>query len=60
MLLQQASFEQGGASKKSPAAPIIDVPAPRAGGGAASPSDWTVRPRDGEADAQQGGRVGRG
>jgi hypothetical protein len=28
-----------GARKKSPAAPVVDVPAPHAGGGAASPSD---------------------
>src|SRR5687767_3372066 len=47
-------------SEKSPAAPVVDVPAPHAGGGAVSPSGWTVRPRDGEADAQQGGRVRRG
>jgi hypothetical protein len=48
-----------GARKKSPAAPVVDAPAPHAGGGAASPSDWNDRPRDGEADAQQGGRVRR-
>ena len=48
------------ARKKSPATPVVDAPAPHAGGGAASPSDWTDRPRDGEADAQQGGRVRRG
>jgi hypothetical protein len=51
-----------GARKKSPAAPapVVDVPAPHVGGGAVSPSGWTARPRDGEADAQQGGRVRRG
>jgi hypothetical protein len=51
-----------GARKKSPTAPapVVDVPAPHAGGGAASPSGWTVRPRDDKADAQQGGRVRRG
>jgi hypothetical protein len=49
-----------GARKKSPAAPVVDVPAPHAGGGVASPNGWTVRPRDGEVDAQQGGRVRRG
>jgi hypothetical protein len=49
-----------GARKKSPAAPVVDVPAPHAGCDAAAPSGWTVRPRDGEADAQQGRRVRRG
>jgi hypothetical protein len=48
------------ARKKSPAAPAVDVPAPHAGGSAASPSDWTDRPRDSEADAPQDERVRRG
>jgi hypothetical protein len=54
------TLSPGGARKKNPTAPVIDAPAPHAGGGAASPSDWTVRPLDSEADAQQGGRVRRG
>jgi hypothetical protein len=49
-----------GARTKSPAAPVVDVPAPHAGGGAASPSDWTDRPWDGEADAPRDERVRRG
>jgi hypothetical protein len=49
-----------GARKKSPAAPVVDVPAPHAGGGAASPSGWTDRSWDSEADAPQDGRVKRG
>jgi hypothetical protein len=49
-----------GARKKSPAAPIVDAPAPHAGGDAASPSGWTDRSRDGEADAPRDGRVRRG
>jgi hypothetical protein len=36
-----------GARKKSPAAPVVDAPAPHAGGGAASPSGWTNQPQDG-------------
>jgi hypothetical protein len=44
----------------NPAAPTVDVPAPHAGGGAASPSDWTDRPRDDEADAPRDERVRRG
>jgi hypothetical protein len=54
------TLSPAGARKKSPAAPAVDVPAPHVGGGAASPNGWTVRPQDGEADAQQGGRVRRG
>src|SRR5688572_31260894 len=54
------TLSPGGARKKSPAAPVVDAPAPHAGGGVVSPSGWTVQPRDGEADAQQGGRVRRG
>jgi hypothetical protein len=54
------TLSPGGARRKSPAAPVVHVPAPHAGGGAVSPSGWTVRPRDGKADAQQGGRVRRG
>jgi hypothetical protein len=49
------------ARKKSPAAPapIVDAPAPRAGGGVASPSGWTGRSLDGEADAPRDERVRR-
>jgi hypothetical protein len=54
------TLSPGGARKKNHAAPVVDAPAPHAGGGAVSPSGWTVRPRDSEADAQQGGRVRRG
>jgi hypothetical protein len=54
------TLSPAGARKKSPAAPVVDVPAPHASGGAASPSGWTDWPRDGEADAQQGGMVRRG
>jgi hypothetical protein len=41
------------ARKKSPTAPtpVADAPAPRAGGGAASPNGWTDQSTDGEADA---------
>jgi hypothetical protein len=46
--------------KKSPATPVVDAPAPHAGGGAASPSGWTDRSLDGEEDAPQDGRVRRG
>jgi hypothetical protein len=47
---------------KSPAtpAPVVDAPAPRAAGGAASPSGWTAWPLDGEANAPRDGRVRRG
>jgi hypothetical protein len=48
------------ARKKSPAASVVDVPTPHAGGGAASPCDWTDQPRDGEADAPRDERVRRG
>jgi hypothetical protein len=54
------TLSPAGARKKSPAAPIVVAPAPHAGGGAASPSDWTDRPRDGEADAPRDGKVRRG
>jgi hypothetical protein len=54
------TLSPAGARKKSPAAPVVDVPTPHAGGGAASPSDWTDRPRDGEADAPRDERVRRG
>jgi hypothetical protein len=49
-----------GARKRSPAAPVVDVPAPHAGGGAASLSGWTDQSRDGEADAPRDERVRRG
>jgi hypothetical protein len=41
------------ARKKSPTAPapVVDAPAPRADGGAASPSGYTDRPPNAEADA---------
>jgi hypothetical protein len=54
------TLSPAGARRKSPAAPVVDVPAPHVGSGAVSPSGGTVLPRDGEADAQQGGRVRRG
>jgi hypothetical protein len=54
------TLSPAGARKKSPAAPVVDVPAPHAGGGAASPSDWTDRPRDGEANTPRDERVRRG
>jgi hypothetical protein len=63
---QESSSSQtlsaAGARKKSPAtpAPIVDVPAPHAGGGAASPSGWTDRSLDGGADAPRVRRVRRG
>jgi hypothetical protein len=54
------TLSPAGARKKSPAAPVVDVPAPHAGNGAAAPSDWTDRPRDDEADAPRDERVRRG
>jgi hypothetical protein len=50
------------ARKKSPAAPapVIDVPAPRAGGSAASPSGYTSQSLDGEAGAQRDEMARRG
>jgi hypothetical protein len=54
------TLSPAGARKKSPAAPVVDAPAPHAGGGATSPSDWTDRPWDGEADAPRDERVRRG
>jgi hypothetical protein len=50
------------ARKKSPAAlaPVVDVPAPRVGGGVASPSGYTDRSLDDEVDAQRDERVRRG
>jgi hypothetical protein len=54
------TLSPAGARKKSPAAPVINIPAPHAGGGAASPCDWTGRPRDDEVDAPRDGKVRRG
>jgi hypothetical protein len=54
------TLSPAGARKRSPAALVVDAPAPHAGGGAASPCDWTDRPRDGEADAPRDERVRRG
>jgi hypothetical protein len=54
------TLSPAGARKKSPVAPVVDVPAPHAGGGAASPSGWTDRSLDGEADAPRDERVRRG
>jgi hypothetical protein len=56
------TLSPAGARKKSPAAPapVVDVLAPRAGGGAASPSGWTDWSLDGEADAPRDERVRRG
>jgi hypothetical protein len=54
------TLSPAGARKKSHAAPVVDAPAPHAGGGAASPSGWTDRLRDGEADAPRDGRIRRG
>jgi hypothetical protein len=47
------------ARKKSPTAPapVADAPAPRAGGGAASPNGWTDQSPDGEADAPRDERA---
>jgi hypothetical protein len=49
-----------GARKRSPAAPVVDAPAPHAGGDAASPNGWTDWPQDGEANAPRDERVRRG
>jgi hypothetical protein len=48
--------------KEEPAAPapVVDAPAPHAGGGAASPGGWTDRSLDDKADAPRDGRVRRG
>jgi hypothetical protein len=54
------TLSPAGARKKSPATPVVDVPAPHAGDGAASPSGWTDRSWDGEADAPQDAKVRRG
>jgi hypothetical protein len=56
------TLSPAGARKRSPAAPapVVDVPAPHAGGDATSPSGWTDRSLDGEADAPRDGRVRRG
>jgi hypothetical protein len=56
------TLSPAGARKKSPAAPapVVDAPAPHAGGGAVSPSGWTDRSLDDEADAPRDGRVRRG
>jgi hypothetical protein len=47
------------AGRKSPAAPApsTDAPAPRAGGGATSPSGWTGQSLGDEADAPQDERA---
>jgi hypothetical protein len=47
------------ARRKSPAAPApsADAPAPRAGGGAISPSGWTDQSLGDEADAPQDERA---
>jgi hypothetical protein len=49
------------ARRKSPAAlaPGADAPAPRAGGGAISPSGWTDQSLGDEADAPRGERARR-
>ena len=54
------TLSPAGARKKSLAAPVVNVPTPHAGGGPASLSDWTDRPRDDEADAPRDERVRRG
>jgi hypothetical protein len=54
------TLSPAGVRKKSPAAPVVDAPAPHAGGGAASPSGWTDRSRDGEADAPRDAKVRTG
>jgi hypothetical protein len=56
------TLSPAGARKKSSTAPapVVDAPAPHAGGGAASPNGWTGRSLDGEADAQRDERVRRG
>jgi hypothetical protein len=54
------TLSPAGARKKSPAAPVVDAPAAHAGGGAVSPSGWTDRSLDGEADAPRDERVRRG
>jgi hypothetical protein len=47
------------ARRKSPAAlaPSVDAPAPRAGGGATSPSGWTNQSLGDETDAPQDERA---
>jgi hypothetical protein len=56
------TLSPAGARKKSPIAPapVVDAPAPREGGGVASPSGWTDRSPDGEADTPRDERVRRG
>jgi hypothetical protein len=56
------TLSPAGARKRSPAAPapVVNVPAPHAGGGVASPSGWTDWSLDDKADAPRDGRVRRG